>query len=467
MLFTKKHSPGLSRRMFAYCAGLTLALVQVSAFSASLLDALKLAEASDPVYQEAQATALAVAEGIPQAQALLWLPHLDLTSGISYNSQRISTGSGFSNTGDTGFRNYDYSLNIVQPVYHADRKIRLEQANKRLQQAQTQLDAAHQALMLRVAERYFDVLAALDDLSFARAEKASLASQLNEAKTRFDVGVIAITDVEEAQAGYDRALAEEISAINTLENTREALREVTGSYPQSLMLLGADLHLARPVPDSIENWTDTALAQNLDIGVAQIATEIAMEEIGAQSAEGNYPTLDITGSEGKSALGGRLGDVTEGGQIGLRLNVPLYAGGSVLSKTRQARHEHSAAIDRLEQARRAVYRATREAFLGIVSRISSVKALGQAVVSSQTALDATVAGSEIGTRTMVDVVVSERALSQARRDYAHARYDYILDRLRLKKAAGTLAPADMAAANKLLSAAPAEKAKASQNTLRR
>ena len=162
MLFTKKHSPGLSRRMFAYCAGLTLALVQVSAFSASLLDALKLAEASDPVYQEAQATALAVAEGIPQAQALLWLPHLDLTSGISYNSQRISTGSGFSNTGDTGFRNYDYSLNIVQPVYHADRKIRLEQANKRLQQAQTQLDAAHQALMLRVAERYFDVLAALE-----------------------------------------------------------------------------------------------------------------------------------------------------------------------------------------------------------------------------------------------------------------------------------------------------------------
>ncbi len=426
-----------------------------NASGANLTDALTLAERSDPTYREAQATALAVAEGIPQARASLWLPELNFTAGGAHNDQEISTDFAFGNGGEVAFQNYDYRLNLTQPVYHHDRYVRLAQANKRLHQAQAELDVAHQALILRVAERYFEVLAAQDNVTFARAEKDSLAGQLEQAKQRFEVGLIAITDVQEAQAGYDRALAQEIGALNARENAHEALREVTGAYQEELQPLGTRFELARPDPDDIENWTETALGQNLEIMAAQIATEVAMDEIRAQRAN-HYPTLDISGSQGVTSQGGRFGQTNiDGGDIGMRVNIPLYAGGSVVSKTRQASHEHAAAVERLEKARRAVYRESRQAFLGILSRIGSINALNQAVLSSKTAVDSTRAGFEVGTRTTVDVVTAERGLSEARRDYARARYDYVLDRLRLKKAAGTLSPTDMATANDWLAPLPA------------
>ncbi len=452
----------LSRRSWPQLAsviGLSaiIGLASGNAAGASLTDALTLAERSDPIYREAQSTALAVAEGIPQARASLWLPELNFTAGGSHNDQEITTDFAFGNGGGVAFQNYDYRLNLTQPVYHHDRYVRLQQANKRLQQAQAELDVAHQALILRVAERYFEVLAAQDNVTFARAEKESLAGQLEQAKQRFEVGLIAITDVQEAQAGYDRALAQEIGALNERENAHEGLREVTGAYQEALQPLGAEFELARPDPDSIENWTETALGQNLEIIAAQIATEIAMDEIRAQHAN-HYPSLDISGSQGVISQGGRFGQTNiDGGDIGMRVNIPLYAGGSVVSKTRQATHEHAAAIERLEKARRAVYRETRQAFLGILSRIGSIKALNQAVLSSKTAVDSTRAGFEVGTRTTIDVVTAERGLSEARRDYARARYDYVLDRLRLKKAAGTLSPTDIVAANAWL-AAPVQEA---------
>lgn len=436
------------RRAHGLCAALVIAAFNVSALRADdLINALNLAEQSDPTYREAQATALAVAEGIPQAQALLWKPELDLTTGGSHARQNIETDFAFGNGGGVAFQNYDYRLTLTQPVYHRDRYVRLQQANKRLQQAQAELDAAYQALILRVAERYFEVLAAQDNVTFAAAEKDSLSGQLEQARQRFDVGLIAITDVQEAQAGYDRALAQEIGAANERENALEALREVTGAYLSQLVPLGAEFTLARPDPDDIANWTETALTQNLEISAAQVATQIAEDEIRAEYA-GHYPSLDISGSHGFASQGGRFGQTDiDGSDIGIRMNIPLYAGGTVVSRTRQATHEHAAALERLEKARRAVYRETREAFLGIVAQISAVQALKQAVVSSKTAVDSTRAGFEVGTRTTVDVVTAERGLSEARRDYARARYDYVLDVLRLKRAAGTLTPTDLAAAN--------------------
>ncbi len=434
--------------------GLFAMVVALPAPAANLVDALALAEQSDPAYREAQANALAIAEGIPQARAQLWFPEISVTAGGSHNDQEITTNFAFGAGGEVAFQNYDYRITATQPVYHRDRYVRLDQANKRLRQAQAELDVAHQALMLRVAERYFEVLAALDSLAFARAEKDSLAGQLEQAKQRFDVGLIAITDVQEAQAGFDRALAQEIAASNQLENAHESLREVTGEYQSDLLPLGAEFELAPPEPDNIEAWTETALQQNLEVAAAQIATEIAVDEIKAKKAE-HYPTFDITGSRGVTSQGGRFGQTEiDGGDIGMRMTLPLYAGGSVMSRTRQATHEHAAALERLEKARRAVYRETREAFLGITSQISAVKALQQAVLSSKTALDSTRAGFEVGTRTTVDVVTAERGLSEARRDYARARYDYVLEGLRLRKAAGTLAPTDLAAANNWLAATP-------------
>ncbi|MBM4227206.1 MAG: TolC family outer membrane protein [Gammaproteobacteria bacterium] len=437
-----------SRRLGLVCLGATFCLQAAQA--TNLVDALTLAESADPAWREAQANALAVAEGIPQAKAALWFPTLAFTAGGSHADQSITTDVNIGLGGDVAFQNYDYRLTLTQPVFNQERYVRLRQAHKRVAQAQAELDTAYQDLILRVAERYFAVLAARDDIAFAKAEKEALGGQLDQAKQRFEVGLIAITDVQEAQAGFDRSQAREIAALNALEIAQEELREITGTYLNDLIPLGETMSLDRPTPDSIEQWTESALGRNLEIAAAQAATEIAMEEIKAQQA-GHYPSLDISGSRGLTSQGGRFGQTeVDGGDIGMRVNIPLYAGGSVMSRTREATHSHAAALERLERARRAAYRQTREAFLGILSQISAVTALAQAVRSSATAVDSTRAGFEVGTRTTIDVVTAERGLSQARRDYAMARYEYTLNRLRLKRAAGTLAPADIAATNEWL-----------------
>lgn len=323
----------------------------------------------------------------------------------------------------------------------------LRQADQRLQQAQYEVLAARQDLMLRVAERYFNQLAAHDSLVFAKAETQSLKSQLEQAQQRFQVGLIAITDVQEAQAGYDRAQAAEIGAENDVENANEALREVTANYDLDLAPLGEHLPLVVPEPLDIERWTATALERNLSLAAANVAAEIAHQEIRRQYA-GHYPSFDIVGGHSFNKQGGRFGNSSvEQNDIGVQVTVPLYEGGQVVSRTRAAEHDSNASLERLEQTRRAVHRETREAYLGVVTKISAVKAFGQAVVSSQTALESTRAGFEVGTRTAVDVVAAERSLYQAKRDFARARYDYIIETLRLKKAAGSLEPDDLVAAN--------------------
>ena len=421
-----------------------------------LLGALDAAEQSDPVYREAQASALATAEEIPQARAALWLPKINFTAGITRIDQSLSGGFSLANSSDNpSYTAKEYRVNLSQPVYHHDRYVVLRQADKRLQQAQFEVLAARQDLMLRVAERYFNRLAAHDSLEFAKAETESLKSQLDQAQQRFEVGLIAITDVQEAQAGYDRATASQISAENDVENATEALREVTANYDLDLALLGAALPLVVPEPLDIERWTATALEQNLSLRAAQTAAEISHQEIRRQYA-GHFPSLDIVGGHSFNRQGGRFGSSSvDQNDIGIQVTVPLYEGGQVVSRTRAAERQNDATLERLEQTRRAVHRETREAYLGVVTKISSVKALQQAVVSSQTALESTSAGFEVGTRTAVDVVAAERSLYQAKRDFARARYDYIIETLRLKKAAGNLQPEDLAAANSWLVASPA------------
>ncbi len=448
--FRLRHLPrNIPRPLRALCAVAGF-LLAAHAGAADLAGLLAQAEASDPIYRAAQDNALAVAEGIPQARAALFKPQLRFTTGGSRVVQDIQSESAFGAGGEVSYYSTDYRLSIAQPVFHRDRYVQLKQADKRLQQAQYELDASHQNLMLRLSERYFGVLAAQDDLAFARAERESLAGQLEQARQRFDVGLIAITDVQEAQAGYDRAQALVIEAENLLDNAHEALREVIGEYPQALDPLGDALPLIRPDPDSIERWSETALDQNIDLAAAQVAAEIAAEDIRLEAA-GHYPSVDIVGGHGADSQGGRFGqtDLTTS-DVGIRLDIPLYEGGAVSSRTRAAVHRHQAALERLEQTRRAVERSARESFLGVTTRISSVQALAQAVLSSKTALDSTRAGFEVGTRTTVDVVTAERGLSQARRDHARARYDYVLDILRLKQAAGTLAVEDIAQANSWL-----------------
>lgn len=437
--------------LLARLVGLTLVLAGTNCDARDdLLSILEIAEQMDPEYREAQAQALSVAEDVPQAKAELFLPTLSFSTGTSWVRQDIENASTFGSGGNISFITENYRINLSQPIYHHDRFIALKQADKRVQQAQLEVLAARQELMIRVSERYFDVLAARDNLEFAQTEKESLLSQLEQAQQRFDVGLIAITDVQEAQAGYDRAIASEISALNQVENANEALREVTESYHIDLAPLGETLPLVVPQPTDIEAWTRTALTKNLELTAAELAAQIARDEIQVQYAQ-HFPTLDVTGGHGWNKQGGRFGStsVTQG-DIGVEFNMPIFEGGRTVSRTRQAEHDHRAALERLQQTRRAVYRQTRKAYLGVVSQISSVKALRQAVISSETALESTRAGFEVGTRTAIDVVAAERGLSQARRDYARAKYDYILETLQLKQAAGSLRPEDIAIANSWL-----------------
>jgi outer membrane protein len=409
----------------------------------------ELAIANDPVYREAEAAYRATLEARPQARALL-LPDVRLSANTRTNDQDISLEGGFGVGGEIDFNSHGYSLDITQPVVRADRFLRYQQADSRIAQAAAELELARQDLILRLSQRYFDVLAAIDNLEFARAEKRSLSRQLEQAKQRFDVGLTAITDVQEAQAGYDRAVAEEITAENALDNAREALREITGEYHAEVEPLGSTMPLVSPTPNDIEQWTATALDENLQIVAAEHALETASQEIKVQQA-GHLPSLDLVASRGYEASGGRFGGTQlHATSIGLELNVPLFQGGLVNSLTREARERHTQALERLTQAKRSTQRQTREAFLGVLSGISRVQALQQAVVSSETALEATNAGFEVGTRTAVDVVAAERALSDARRNYARARYEYILNSLELKQAAGILMPADLQEINNWL-----------------
>ena len=436
-----------------------------------------LAEQQDPQFQQVEASRRAILAAKPQARAQLMLPSVTISANVARNFQDISIGGGpqvsdipirdiqgnvigvipatalpgFGGSEFTEFTSGDYTLSITQPVYHHDRTLQYRQADTRIQQANAELGAARQDLIIRVAERYFDVLAAMDNLEFAGAQKQALFQQLDQAKQRFEVGLVAITDVQEAQAGYDRAVADLIQAENLLENAREALRELTNQYHQTLLKLAEEIPLIAPAPPDIDRWIAKSLEQNLRLAAAFQATKVARQEIARQSA-GHRPTLDLIASHGFSTTGGRFGQADiDSSAVGLQFNLPIYQGGQVNSRTREAQHRHEEALARLEQERRAAHRQAHDAYLGVITGISRVKALRQAVISNQISSEATQAGFEVGTRTGVDVVNAQGRVFQAKRDYAQSRYNYILDTLRLKRAAGMLTPTDLTQINTWLS----------------
>ena len=429
-------------------SSIVLIICAENSTAANLLDVYRMAEASDPVYKQSIAAYNATLEAKPQARAQL-LPVVSLSANTASNDQDITT-TGIGGSGQIGFNTHGYSLDVTQPVFRFDRFLALEQADSQIQQAHAELNFALQDLIIRASERYFTVLAAFDNLEFTQGEKVSLQRALEQAKQRFEVGLTAITDVQEAQAGYDRAVANEILAENAIDNAREALREVTGEYILMLSPLGEDMPLVRPQPEIIEEWTKTSQEQNLNVVAAKHRLEVARQETKIQQS-GHLPTLDLFARQGFDSGGGRFGGTDiHSTAIGLELSVPLFQGGLVSSQTREAHQLFNQSFEYLEQQYRAAQRQTREAFLGVISGISQVQALKQSVISSESALQATEAGFEVGTRTAVDVVASQRVLLQAQRDYARARYDYILNTLRLKQAAGTLAPEDLREINSWL-----------------
>lgn len=406
-----------------------------------LIEVYTLAETNDPIYRQTVYSTLATYESKPQAKALL-LPSANISANTTENEQTISS-AGFGASGDANFNSHGYTVNVVQPIFRWDRYLSLKQSDSLILQAEVEQLSTQQELIVRVAVAYFTILAAMDNVEFTKAETKSLGRQLEQANQRFEVGLTAITDVHEAQAGFDRAIADDILAKNLLDNARENLREITGEYIIELDKLGDSMPLVSPEPNDINQWSATAASQNMNIIAIKHKLENSRQEIKKQNA-GHLPTLDLVASHGYNVSGGRFGDTKiRSSDIGLELNVPLYQGGLINSKTKQARHLYNQSLQELEQAFRAAQRETRQAYLGVISGISRVSALKQAVVSSETALKATETGFEVGTRTAVDVVASERTTLNAKRNHSRARYDYLLDSLRLKQAAGTLSPDDL------------------------
>lgn len=432
-----------------------------SIYAQNLLDIYQLALQNDPILRQSLANKMRVGEAKDQSIARL-LPMISANASTGYNwsYQKSFFNRAFSGQGEVAAqgrsltRRNDYwesqmSLNLVQPIFHWDMWVQLSQSEKQIAKANASYLAEQQNLLLKTINAYFGVLAAQDNLTFTLAENKAIAKQLDQAQQKFDVGLIAITDVYEAQAGYDQSLSDSISVENLLEDAKEALREIIGDYSSQLSLLGEELPLLEPIPNDIQAWNSQALKQNLQILVAQHAAEISEENIGLQRS-GHYPQLDIIGNMGLNDNNSNSFSRGNSERIGLQLNVPLFQGGAVNSRVRQAKYGYTQAKENLLATQRAVTREVKDSYRGVIASISRVTALKSAVISGKSALEANQSGFDVGTRTMIDVLSATRNYTSAQSKYAKARYAYVINGIRLKNAASILSITDLEAINRYL-----------------
>jgi outer membrane protein len=470
-----------------------ICLVAGAAPAADLLAVYQRALQNDPQLREAEANRLAALEAKPQALSTL-LPQLtgngkisrERDSGSINQTQSLALpicGPGipagepcapvgtpttvtesfpFSGRIDTTI--HQYTIDLKQSLFRWENWEALKRADSQVAQAEADYQAAQQDLMERVAQRYFDVLGAQDDVEAQQMALVSITRQLDQAEARFKIGLIAITDVEEARASHDTTAAALIAAKRALASTLELLREIIGDPFDSLARPIEPFEMANPDPISEDRWVEMALQQNLSLVSSRLAADIARENVSIQRG-GHYPSLDLVGSAGKltnnqldvypdgSPAGGTFLDERQR-SIGIQLTIPIYSGGLVSSQVRQAVYTHRAAKERLERVARQTEHDARDAYLGVLSEISRVKSLHRAVDSNLTALRATESGYEAGTRTAVDVLQSRQQWVQAQTDYAHSRYDYMLNVIKLQQAAGTLSEQSLQRINALLTDTP-------------
>ncbi len=427
---------------------IAMAAVPLTAQAQDIITTYEQAVQRDPLIHQAEANRNAALESKPQSIARL-LPTMSISAGLNQNWVTTKTSDQVQNNiaggSKVNFWSSNPVFNLSQPLYRHDLWVRLSQADNQVAQA----EAAFQSLIIRTSKAYFDILYAQDNLEFARMEKQSIERQLEQAKSRFEVGLIAITDVDSAQAGYDQARSGEIKASNELENASEAMRVIIGEFNGEVAALQADIPLNSPEPTDIEIWNQRGQEDNLLIVAATNQAEQANKGIDLQFA-GHLPTLDLVGTAAFNENNRPNGTRTETQIIGVQLNVPLFQGGLVNSQVRQARELSKAAQENLDVQRRNATNQVKTAYRGILTSISQVAALKSAVVSAQSALDAITAGFDVGTRTMLDVLIQQRNLYQVKRDYAKTRYDYIMNSLTLKQSTGLLTRDDLEMVNRWL-----------------
>jgi outer membrane protein len=419
-----------------------LGSISVSAYADSLAQIYDLAKQNDPQLLSVAAQRDQAFEAITTSRSAL-LPQINLTAGYNltrgdteYDSSALSDTSNDSNALTAG-------INFSQELYNRASWITLDTAEKTARQADATYAATQQSLILRVSQAYFEVLRAQDNLVFVRAEKAAVGRQLEQTKQRFEVGLSAITDVHDAQAQYDAVLADEVLAENDLINSYESLREITGQEHKNLNVLDTARFSASGSNSPAEALIEEAKAKNLSLLSSRISQDIARDNISLASS-GHLPTLTLDGGYNYGDNSHSERDYTvDNANIGVNLALPLYTGGRVTSQTKQAEYAYVAASEDLEAQYRSVVKDVRAQNNNINASIGALKAYEQSVVSAKSALEATEAGFDVGTRTIVDVLDATRRLYDANRNLSNARYDYIISGLQLSQAVGTLSEQDI------------------------
>ena len=424
-----------------------LLFVSMNGQAEDLLEIYQEALQADPALAAAKADYEANLQAKPQARSA-FLPQLNASAGYEYTDQSYQDAAAFFSDDDFSTKTYGIQLN--QALFNKTRWTQIAQADTTIARSAAEFTVAQQDLIIRVAQSYFDVLNAQDTLDFAQAEKDAIYQQLQQTQQQFDVGLIAITDVQESQAQYDLAKAREIDAQNQLEISKEALHAIINRSTAGLSTLRESSPLPHPEPNDVKAWVDTSLDTNPELIAVSYSMQLAQQEINARKG-GHYPTLGLAATYGVNDSDGGFstGEVADT-TVGVELNLPIYTGGLTKAQVSEARSLYKRAQMERERAKRNLVQQTRASFSNVAAGISRVKALKQALKSTQTAADAAQVGFEVGTRTSVDVLLALRETYRARRDYSEARYNYILSTLQLKQAAGSLNEDDLKAVNSWL-----------------
>ncbi len=423
-------------------------LVVSSVQAENLLQVYQHAKKNDLQLKISETNYLATLEKKPQVMSAL-KPRVDLGANTSYNLQY--QGRTLRGEDKSAFLNLGYNLSLNKPLINKQLDAQISQVDASILQAKASLEIDKQSLIIRVADAYFQYLNAEETLSFRKAERTAIGRQLNQVKAYFDAGRSAITDVKEAQARYDLTNAQVVAAQQLIDVARESLKAITTKYYKKLNGASDNIPLITPKPNSIDAWEKTAIENSPQVIVAQHAIKVAQKTIDIERAA-KSPTLNLFAKHsGSSTFGEDAFDQDKfDASVGLNFSMPLYEGGNIDSKVLEARLRLKQSRQQLELQKRLTAQQTRAAYLTILSGLSQVKALKQALNSTQTAAKATQAGFEAGTRTAVDVLLSLRETFSAKRDYSSARYDFLLNTLKLKQASGTLTEKDIAGLSKLL-----------------
>lgn len=445
----------LSRLGAALPLGVLLTAVPASA--ADLLQTYRDALASDASYASARATRDAGLESLPQGLAQV-LPTLNATAFTQYNNVHLSFPKSPNAPSDTRTGNSNgYTVTLTQPLFNWQNFQVYKEAGFKAVQAEATFGQATQDLIVRVAQAYFDVLASQDGLAFIQAQKIAISEQLAQAKRNFEVGTATITDTHEAQARFDLATSQEIASQSDLEIKKRALQQIIGKYPEGLETLRPSIELTPPSPDAMEAWASAAASQGYPVRAQEAALEIAALEM-ERVRSGHLPTLNLVGSQGTSLASLSATGISNTPAdaitriIGLQLALPLYSGGNVSSLVRQAVANREKAQQDLETSRRVAALAARQAYLGVTNGRAQVRALEAALVSTRSALDSNKLGYEVGVRINIDVLNAQQQVFSTLRDLSRARYDTILNGLRLKAASGSLGESEIEEINRLLGA---------------